>query len=412
MITILYNLILFIWAVCLFPRVLLRSFKQKKALQILKQRLGWLQLPFLGDKENKIWIHAVSLGETKAVIPLIQKIKQENPQAYIIFSTLTPVGLEEAQKHAEIDHVFVLPIDFSWIMKKLVKKISPRMFVLVETDFWFNLLKNLKKEGTYVSLVNGKISPASYKRFRSLKRFSEALFSYIDDFCVQDETHKKRFLSLQIPENKIFVTGNLKFDSKKILDSNITIETPKNKKIITIASTHENEEEMIIKALGKTQEDVCLLIAPRRPERFTQVASLLKKKKISFQKLSEQKKEFSPKNVILIDQMGVLDSCFQISDVAIVGGSFVRHIGGHNIYEPIRYGVPVIYGPYMHKQEDLVSSLQEHGVGEQIQLEQLENTITKYLEKEHVHSYDSLEQVISGATLKSFNRIKEFSLGK
>lgn len=377
----------------------------KKYLGHIQDRLG-IRLPNFPQRkpgEIRIWIHSVSLGETKAVLPLIKEIRKDFPSAKIFLSTATLTGQKEA-KGKGIDFVFFLPLDFSFVMHRLTRRISPDLFILVETDFWLNLFKALKKEGAKIALINGKLSTRSHKRFKQFPWFAKKLFSYIDLFCLQSQEHESRFLDLSIPKEKIVVTGNIKFDMENKKPSSDNLYFPQNRIVITIASTHDNEEELLLNVLEKTSSLV-ILLAPRHPERFDAVAETLKQRKIPYRRISE--KGTGEEKVVLIDRMGILDLCYQISSVTIVGGSFVSHVGGHNIYEPVRLGTPVIYGPFMHKQEGLVKSLKKHNIGDQVELADLEKTLTKYIDqKSEMPGLSALKSEMEGATKRSWELIK------
>lgn len=399
-----YNILLVCGAIFIAPRIFYQYVFYRKYRSNLLFRLG-LKLPKIVPKkagEYRIWVHAVSLGETKAVAALLDKIQEERKDAVIVFSSTTETGQKEGQK--KIAHCFFLPLDLSWLMKRLVKKVEPDLFILVETDFWYNLLTELKKNQTKIAVVNGKISKASYENFSRIPFFSRKLFDAIDLFCVQSEVDKERFVNLGIPEKRIEVTGNLKFDIKKALVQ-ASLQFPLGKKLVTIASTHEGEESKILSALEKVEESICFLLAPRHPERFTKVATLLKRQNIPFRTLSEQGTGLE--KVVLIDQMGVMDACYAVSKVAIMGGSFIPHVGGHNIYEPVTHGIPVIYGQHMHKQEGLVNSLKKHNIGKQVTLSELYTTLESLINSQEPLSTDSLKAEVEGATARSWNLIKQ-----
>lgn len=400
----LYNALFALWTIVILPRTLYHYLFQKKYRGNLLYRLGLKSPSFPVKKGMRIWIHAVSLGETKAVGPLMDKIKKEWPQVEIFFSSTTETGHREAkEKQKAIDFCFFLPLDFPLLMRNTVRLIAPDVFILVETDFWLNLLTELKRHETKIALVNGKVSERSYRKFRAYPAFARELFGQIDLFCLQNEEYKERFLGLGVPEKKISVTGNLKFDMPRIVTPQFNIYLPEARKCVTIACTHENEEEMILDALHGL--DVCLLLAPRHPERFPAVAKMLERKGIAFRKIAES--GTGSEKVVLVDRMGVLDQCYEISKVAIMGGSFIPTVGGHNIYEPVRYGIPVIYGPHMHKQPDLVDSLQRHNIGKQIELKELHSTLSGYLTLQpDKAAYARLKSEMEGATERTFNLIK------
>lgn len=404
-----YNLALGLWAVSILPYTIYQYFRHKKYRGNLLSRLGF-QLPRIDGKKRgkRIWVHATSLGETKAVEPFVKRMREDHPDALIIYSSTTETGFREASKHLGlIDQVFYMPLDFSLLMKRLVKSIKPDLFVLVESDYWYNLFSELKKNGAKIALLNGRMSTASYNNFKKVPAFTKKLFNMIDILCVQNKEIEEKFRGLGVEKEKITVTGNIKFDVESKVQEVSDMIFPKEKRCITVASTHEKEEEDIVAALEKMDPSVVILLAPRHPERFDGVATLLTRMKVPFRRISEE--ETSDERVVLVDRIGVLEACFGRSAAAIVGGSFVKHVGGHNIYEPARMGVPVIYGPYMHKQQSLVKILDQFGIGRQVELEQLNDTVGEILAKRE-HSLQKLKEMkgtIEGATERSWEKIKQ-----
>ncbi len=374
----------------------------------------WASLGFKDPKipprkqgKIRIWIHAVSLGETKAIEPFAQMVKNELPDVEIIKSSITATGHEESLKRKDVfDHSFYLPIDFSWRARKLAKKIDPDLFILVENDYWPNLLTQLKAHGTKIALINGRISERSYRRYQLWPRYAKSLFNKFDILCLQSEEYKERFENLGVSPERVRVTGNIKFDATNPKKPRLDLCFPQGKRIVTVASTHEGEEEMILEALQTMNHSVCLFIAPRHPERFEKVAQLLQSKGVSYRKINEPGK--GDERVVLVDMMGVLDECFKVSNAAIVGGSFVKHVGGHNIFEPARHGVPVVYGPYMFNQEPLVDVFKKHNVGKQVELGQLKETLEKYLtQASPEEGIEPLIREVAGATERSWEIIKK-----
>lgn len=379
-----YNTCLMLLGLFAMPKFLLSWSKYKGTILY---RLG-LKSPNLQlSSAPIIWIHAVSAGETKAAIPLVAQLQQTFPSAQIVVSNTTRTGHMEAKKSLpQAKAHFFLPLDFSWIMRRLVKQISPSALFLVESDFWFHLVYHVKKAGGKVVLVNGKISERSYKRFQFFSYFTRKLFSLFDLLLVQNNTYFKRFSHLA-DTHKIHITGNLKWDVQPDLLSSSQKEDLKERlklanKTIIIASTHDPEEKWLLEKLDLLWQlfpTLKVLIAPRHPERFQNVSSLLQKKNYSYALSSNPSQITGEEQVILIDQMGQLTKLYQIVDLAIVGGSFVSHVGGHNIFEPVSVGTPVLFGPHMHTQRDLQQQILAARSGLEITLDSLVETISKLL---------------------------------
>jgi len=385
MIKFIYNFFLLLGGLLMLPKVLWDLVIHGKYRRSFAEKLGWKTPSFsIPERSLSIWIHAVSMGETKAVISLVRTIQQQLPQAAIVFSSTTETGHEEAQRSMPgLAGYFFLPLDFSWVIKKLTRKLNPDILILVESEFWYNLVHSVKT----VALVNGKISERSYNRFKKVPFFARRLFSHFSLVCLQAERYASLFVSLGVDPAKIVVTGNLKFDQplpsldpeKWKKELGIT----ERDRVITIGSTHAPEEEMLLSAiepLVHTFPTLKILLVPRHPERFNAVADLLAKRGISFARFSDHKPKTGNERIVLIDAMGILNPCYRLSELAIVGGSFVDHIGGHNIFEPAALGVPVLFGPYMYSQTDLVEIVVSACAGQQVTIEDLPKILPQYLE--------------------------------
>jgi len=354
-----YNLILILGTLIALPKWLL----QKKYKGTVLDRLG-LRFPPKTKKKKTIWLHMVSVGETRAMIPVYQELKKRFPSAAFYFSSTTKTGHAEAQRSLpKADHYFFLPIDFSWTMRRLCAVLKPDLLVLSESEFWLNLMREVKKSGGKIVVLNGKISEKSAGRFAKLP--SKAIFDQLDHFLVQNSTYAARFRALKIPEKKITVTGNLKLAIPPKMLSEKERKTLRKRfglsekaRVLTIGSTHEHEEQLLIPHIpGEYQ----ILLVPRHPERFNSLKT----------------RYFAHPQVTVVDEMGILPSCFQISDLAILGGSFIPGIGGHNIFEPIQAKIPVIFGPFMENQPDLVEMILEANAGIQTSAETLKQAIER-----------------------------------
>jgi 3-deoxy-D-manno-octulosonic-acid transferase len=417
MFSLFYNFGLLLLAVLMLPKLLWQRFVHGKYRQSLKARLGISLPPFTPRKgQEVIWIHAVSMGETRAIILLFHKIRAAYPDTAILISTTTETGHAEAKRSMpEADAHFFLPLDFSWTIRRVIQQLQPTRLILCESDFWLHLLKIAKERGVKIDLVNGKVSERSCKRFQRFTFFTRKLFANFDLFCVQSDRYRDRFVSMGIPDEKIYVTGNLKFDSSakkmEISESAAFKESlgmAPNDQVLVIGSTHAPEEDWILSALSsvwKKIPDLKVILVPRQPERFHEVAHLIQQKEIAFRRLSEKKK--GNERLILVDAMGKLNQCYQIATVAIVGGSYILRVGGHNIFEPIVFGIPVLFGPHMHSQPDLEEIVLTSGSGKQVNIGQLSENLIEILEKpdirnKYINACHCLAQSIQGATERTF----------
>ena len=416
-----YDVLLFLISLFALPKLLYQMAFHKKYRNSMKQRLG-IGFPEIkkGDKKL-IWVHAVSMGETKAIATLAKELKKQSDNIILLFSTVTETGMAEGRKSIpEADHHVFLPFDFNWIINPIIKRVRPDKLILCETDFWFNFLRSSKNSGAHVSVVNGKISESSMLRFLRFPVFSKRLFPLVDCFCVQSKHYRDRFQKLGIPKEKITVTGNIKFDSDFPKLSDKELDTWKSKlgirpgdHVLVAGSTHDPEEKMILDScteVWKTDPRLKVLIVPRHPERFDEVAQLLKKRGIEYSRYSLESNHETP--VVLVDAMGVLRQCYQLSTLAIVAGSFTPKVGGHNILEPCWYGVPVLFGPHLHSQPELLDLVNEYGAGIQVEPNKLSEAIKELLldpdkRKALGASGARLVNDLKGATQKTLNVLQE-----
>ncbi len=339
-----------------------------------------LSLPKVKPKKGTVYlIYAVSMGETKAAYSLFHKMKQacHEDQFYIISRTST--GHSEAKKIMEAaDGHFFMPIDFSWGMKRFLKRLKPDVVIVVENDFWLNFLRISRSVGAFVVLVSGKVSLRSFHRFQTFSFFSGRLFSCFNLICAQSDLFRKRFIDLGVDPSNVCITGDLKCDTsfEKIDTEELKrkLGIQKKDRVLVVASTHFQEEEAVLKALHPLWEKIPhlkLVIVPRHPERFLEVEGMLQKQAIPVISYSLIGQKTGSEQIILVDAMGMLLSIYQIAELAIVGGSFFKRLKGHNIFEPIQVGVPVLFGPYMGDQRGLVESVLLAKAGRQACLKDL-----------------------------------------
>lgn len=330
------------------------------------------QLPPKSSGAYRIWIHAVSLGETKCIEPLVLQIKQKWPHAEIFKTSVSDTGVERSeQRHDLFDWSAVLPVDFSWISKKWINSVEPDLFILVENDYWPNLLWSLKQRGVPTLLVNGRLSERTSSRLQRIKWYATRLFASFDALCVQTHATSGMLQSFGIPSEKIAVTGNLKLHLSVVEK----ISSSKERVFITIASTHEGEEEAILSALSPLDPEYTYLIAPRHPQRFEKVAKTLQRSGWHVRMIDESGKG----NIVIVNRMNCLEKYFRLSKLAIIGGSFLPGVGGHNILEPLFNGAHVIYGPDMHSQRPMVELVQKHGLGDECSLGQIKQKVEEVL---------------------------------
>lgn len=309
--------------------------------------------------KERIWIHAVSVGETLSSPPLVRLLHGHLPDAELLFSTVTITGQETAEKvlGRQTDARFYFPFDLPGISRRFLDRVHPDVVVILETEIWPNFLAVCAEREIPVVLLNGRLSGrsfAGYERFRFL--FARALRCFAA-IAVQTEEDARRFLSLGAPPERVAVTGNMKFDvappvrDPSPLCSLLLKEKERGASWFVAGSTHEGEEEAVLRAFAAARAvngSVRLLLAPRRPERFGAVEELCRREgwdTVRKTRLAEGDSPM-PSPVILLDTLGELLSTYAAADIAFVGGSLVPK-GGHNILEPAVFGVPTIVGPHM-----------------------------------------------------------------
>lgn len=400
--SLLYETALHLYALGILPKIGVDAFLKGKYRTSFFQRFGFKFATI--DKNNRplVWVHAVSVGETRAIAPIVKRIKCLPNPPRILFSCITETGYAEARRCiAQADwHVF-LPFDFSYIIGPMVKRIQPDLILLSETDFWFNFQHAAKKMGSSLILLNGKISERSFKRMLKFKSFAKHLIDPYDLLCVQTQVYAERFHRLKIAKEKVIVTGNLKLDHEP---KSYDIDSYRNKlglcektPVITLGSTHFPEEGLWIEQIQKLWHEfpkLKVILAPRHPERIQAVQDLLVHSKIPFALWSQT--EILPHwKVLLVDTMGDLCACYQLSTLAFVGGSFCRAVGGHNIIEPLFYGVPVFFGGEMHAQPGMLELVKHYGAGIELKKDNIAAVMKKYL----ISESDRMSLVSNGLRL-------------
>jgi 3-deoxy-D-manno-octulosonic-acid transferase len=315
------------------------------------------------------WVHAVSVGEVIAAVPLVKRLRSRFPSARIFFSTYTATGRATVkQRCPEVDGVFYFPFDIYPIVEKVIARVCPTLFLLVETDIWPIFLHRLQQKGIPSVLVNGRIS-ARRLIVGPLYRKALTPFSY---FCLQTEVDAERLIRLGIDPKRVTVTGNMKFAQAVSKDGDPwklrnELGLPGNARILIAGSTHKGEEEEIIRCYQKLTSswpDLFLLVAPRHPDRFDQVEALFRAAGLPCVRRS-QGKQTPGRFVVLLDTLGELSHAYALGTFVFVGGSWVRR-GGHNVMEPAAWGKPIFFGPYMDNYAAIAASLEREGAAIQV----------------------------------------------
>jgi 3-deoxy-D-manno-octulosonic-acid transferase len=378
----LYDILFHGFFAATLPYVLYKAATTKKYREGIGERFGRIdreKLKRLRGDGPGVWIHAVSVGETRAVMPLLRGIRKKYPAARILFSTTTRTGQAVAQAEGGdfLDALVYFPLDFSWAVKKVVSEFGPDIFIVVEKEVWPNIYRVLGERGVPIVVVNGVISERSFRRFQKFKFFFSGVFSKIGFYCARTPADLERALALGVREDRAMVAGNLKFDQlagggkKPPQGLERGLGLGPSDLLFVAGSTHRGEDEIIISAFlqaRKKHEGLRLAIAPRHPERFGEVEEIIRKTGLTYRKRSTEmggagRKKIKGPDVFLLDTMGELLGLYGLSHIALVGGSLLPGVGGHNLLEPAALGVPVLFGPHTETCAEMAELLTEAGGG-------------------------------------------------
>ncbi|MEW5901058.1 MAG: 3-deoxy-D-manno-octulosonic acid transferase, partial [Acidobacteriota bacterium] len=304
-----------------------------------------------------LWIHAVSVGEVLSLRNLISRVNENHPSWSIYFSTLTNTGYRVATEAlAEADRVFLIPLDFASLARRFFIRLRPQVFILAESEFWPNLLREARRSCRSVLLINGRVSSRAHRNYRRLKPLAKRVLDNITYLLVQSATDKARLEDLGIASERIQVAGNLKAEVRLPRLDPAEVEALKRafgiagrKKVIVAGSTHRGEEEIVLGAFAevrKTRPNLLLVVAPRHPERAGEAEKISARLGLKARRRTETGDEMSWE-VLVLDTIGELAKLYALADLAFIGGSLVPH-GGQNLLEPAFYGRPIAFGPHMH----------------------------------------------------------------
>lgn len=386
-----YNILQFLALLLFFPILLCVVVVKKKYRLRIPRRLGF-GLKGLAKKipqgAPRIWIHALSVGEVSSSVSLVSAIKREIPGAVIFFSATTSAGEIHSRKilHHMVDFFLPFPLDLLPVTRRFVKLLRPELFVLVETDFWPNLLSTLSGEKIPSLLVNGRISAKSYSKYSVFQPFFRPMFSSFSSLAMQRREDVDKMVALGVPAEKVRVLGNLKYDTAlpdgfaENVSSRQYWSIPEQKIVMVAGSTHPGEEVMLclmFKELLVEFPNLFLVVAPRFVERGSSVLKIFQQNKCdAYLRTGAVQKEA---NVLVLDTIGELAGLYGLADLAFVGGSLVDR-AGHNPLEPAALGTPVFFGPYMSDFADIVEDLLEEKAAVQVQdADELTRIVRHYL---------------------------------
>jgi 3-deoxy-D-manno-octulosonic-acid transferase len=358
-----YSILLFVALVASAPWWLLEMLRHGKYRAGLGERLGEVPDRLLSQvAASTIWIHAVSVGEVLAISRVIDELKTQLPGWRIVVSTTTDTGQKLASERFGADNVFYFPVDLPFAIRAYLRALSPKLLVLAESEFWPNLLRWARLSGAAVAVVNARVSDRSFPGYLRFRKLLRRMLQNVQLFLAQSEEDARRLIRMGAPAGRVHVSGNLKFEVKPPLTPVIAAPFAAMKRagigpLLLAGSTLDGEEAMLLEMFRQVvahYPNAVLLLAPRHPQRFDAVASLLESSGLRYQRRS-QWEEGGPitRGVFLLDSIGELASLYEFADLAFVGGSLVPR-GGHNVLEAAQFGTPILVGPYTENFRDIV----------------------------------------------------------
>ncbi len=358
----LYTLLFHLLLPLVLLRLVWRSGRAPEYLRRVQERFG-LGIPAM---KGGLWVHAVSVGETLAAAPLVNAWRRANPGQPVFVSTMTPTG--SARVHAlwggSVRHAYA-PYDLPWAWALFLHRVKPDVLVIMETELWPNMIHAAHERGIPVFLANGRLSERSAKGYAAAGWLTRPMLAWIARIAAQDEATASRFRALGVAEDRVVVTGSLKFDITPPADIEARAHELHvawklaNRQVIVAASTHAGEDIPVLLAFAAIRarnKHALLILVPRHPERFESVATLVRQKKMGLARRSLGEPVTQETAVLLGDTMGELMLWYAMADVAFVGGSLLP-VGGHNVLEPMALDVPTVSGPYIFNFQTIADEL-------------------------------------------------------
>ena len=379
-----YTFLFYLGIPFILLRLLWRGIRSPAYWQRWTERFGFG--PTL-DTQPHLWIHAVSMGEVQAAVPLIQALQTRFPHQPLLMTTMTPTGSQRVHElfGDKVEHVY-LPYDLPDAIARFLNRFQPQWLILMETELWPNLLHACQQRAIPVILANARLSARSAAGYQRIASVTYPMLRSLTAIAAQTQVDANRFIQLGMPPAKIVVTGSLKFESRLPPDFSQTAATLRHqwgqqRPVWIAASTHEGEETAVLDAFVTLQlkwPELLLVLVPRHPERFNRVTTLCQQRGFKVARRSQD--EVNSQTAIYVgDTMGELPLLYAACDIAFVGGSLVP-IGGHNLLEPAAVGLPVIMGPEVFECAEICRQLIEVQAAHQIQqASQLANAVQTYL---------------------------------
>jgi len=371
-----YNIILAILSVVFAPLACAALLSRKKYRAGFLEKCGMLK-PRAGAR-RPIWVHAVSVGEVMAAVPLIKKIKQRLPDVPLVVSTITETGNQTAHRNLkQADRIIYFPFDYPFIVRRVARAVNPRVFIMLETEIWPNFLRELLRRSIPVLMISGRISERSFRNYKLFSFFFKQVLAQVSRLCMQTAEDAQRIIAIGAPQERVLVGGNIKFDLQVppiTLQEQERLRTDfgfaAGQQVFIAGSTHKGEEEIVLSvfsALRRRFPQAALILAPRHPERFDETEALLRQSGLPYVRRTALKSASCPQGicVVLLDTIGELFKTYSMGTVVFIGGSLVP-VGGHNVLEPAVFGKPVIFGRHMHNFREIARMLRQKQAGIQV----------------------------------------------
>ncbi len=371
----LYTLLLHLGLPLALLRLIWRGIRSPGYLLRWGERLG--RVPKTVAK-GSIWVHAVSVGEVNAALPLARALRQYYPDQGLLMTTTTPTGSMQLTRSlgSGVDHCY-LPYDYPWAIHAFLRRTRPQMAIIMETEIWPNLFKQLSDCDIPIVMANVRLSLRSYQGYRRIPGFVRETLSHVSLFAVQTRADAARLRKLGAPGQRLKITNSIKFDvhlapSLSEVATVVRRDWGQERPVLVAGSTHDGEEARIISAYKRLlaeNPDLLLVLAPRHPERFAAVTRLCRRARLRLEKRSEVKLVAEDTQIYLADSMGELPVFYAAADVALVGGSLIDGGGGHNVLEPCAVGVAVLFGPNMANFREISQQVLSCGAGFEVTTE-------------------------------------------
>lgn len=401
----LYSVLFHLLLPVVLLRLLWRAGRAPDYLKRVYERFGF-GIPAM---QGGLWVHAVSVGETLAAAPLVNAWRKANPGLPVFISTMTPTG--SARVHAlwkgEVLHSYA-PYDLPWAWALFLRRVRPQTLVIMETELWPNMIHAARARGIPVLLANARLSARSARGYALAGWLARPMLNELSHVAAQDKPTAERFEALGVPAERMSVTGSVKFDITPPPDVHDRAHQLRvewrlaHRLVIVAASTHSGEDIpllMAFAAIRARHKHALLILVPRHPERFENVATLVRQKKFTLARRSRNEPVTPETAVLLGDTMGELMLWYALANVAFVGGSLVP-VGGHNVLEPMALDVPTLSGPHVHNFQTIADELVSAGALQLVEADDLSRVCNVLLD----HPELANTQVVAARDVLQRNR--------